>query len=83
LLGNHLHGVFLFDNDHLEGSSRWRSSRGCHSISFIVIIVILIVAVLAILVSELHDELIMRLDYSFQLGLLLPQLPSVFPQLLA
>jgi hypothetical protein len=60
-------------------SCRWRSSRGCHSVSFIVIIVILIVsiliiAVLAILVSELHDELILRLDYSFQLGLLLPQL---------
>jgi hypothetical protein len=35
------------------------------------------------LISDLHDELIMRLDQSLQGGLLLPQLLGVFNVLLA
>jgi hypothetical protein len=87
LLRNHLHRVFLINDDHLGGSSRWRryrgwhSSRGCGSISSIIIV--LIIAVVSLLVGELHDELVVRLDHSFHLGLLLSQLLGVFPQLLA
>jgi hypothetical protein len=54
-----------------------RSSRGCGDVSSVIIILIvsiLNVAVVSILVSELHDELVTRLDHSFQLGLLFPQL---------
>jgi hypothetical protein len=81
LLRNHLHGVFLFDDDLLRGSNRWckckgwHGSRGCGGIPSIVVILIisiLIAPVLAILVGELHDELVARLDHSFQLGLLFP-----------
>jgi hypothetical protein len=66
----------------------WCSNRGCSGVSSVVVILILILsiliaAVVAILVSELHDELIARLDHSFQLGLLLPQLLSIFSVLLA
>jgi hypothetical protein len=49
--------------------------QGCNAISSIIailIISVLIVVVVSILVGELHDELIARLDHSFKLGLLLP-----------
>jgi hypothetical protein len=49
----------------------------------ILIISILIAAAVAILISKLHDELVVRLDHSFKLGLLLPQLLGVFSILLA
>jgi hypothetical protein len=89
LLGNHLHGVFFFDDDHIRGNSRWRrhrgwhSSRGCGGVSSIIVILIisiLIAAVVCILIGEHYDELIARLDHSFNLGLLLPQLLGIFPQ---
>jgi hypothetical protein len=94
LLGNHLHAVFLVNDDHLRGNSRWHrnrgwcSSKGCTDVSSVVIILILIVSVLiiavvSILIDELHDELVTRLDHSFQLGLLFPQLLDVFSVLLA
>jgi hypothetical protein len=71
LLGNHLHGVFFFDDDHIRGNSRWRRHRGWHSSRG------------CILIGEHYDELIARLDHSFNLGLLLPQLLGIFPQPLA
>jgi hypothetical protein len=52
LLGNHLLGVFLFDDDHLKGSSRWhmcwgwRNSRWCGGVSSVVVILILIISIL-------------------------------------
>jgi hypothetical protein len=84
LLENHLHRGFFFD-DLLRHRCR---CRRCNNVPFIVVILILIVivlshAVVSILFSHLHDQLIMGLDHSFQGGLLLPQLLSVFPQPLA
>jgi hypothetical protein len=91
LLRNHLHGVLLFDDDHLTGGNRWHRSRGwhsntgCGSVSSVVVLIIstLIHAVLSKLISELHDELIVRLDHSFQGGLLLLKLLGIFCVLLA
>jgi hypothetical protein len=62
--------------------------RGCEGVPFVVIILILVVVVLShavesILFGHLHDQLITRLDHSFQGGLLLLQLLNVFPQPLA
>jgi hypothetical protein len=37
----------------------------------------------SVLFSHLHDQLITGLNHSFQGGLLLPQLLSIFPQPLA
>jgi hypothetical protein len=61
---------------------------GCNDVPFIVVIVILIIVILShavesILFGHLHDQLITGLDHSFQGGLLLLQLLSVFPQPLA
>jgi hypothetical protein len=61
---------------------------GCNDIPFIIIILILLAGVVShvvesILFSHLHDQLITGLNHSFQGGLLLPQLLSVFPQPLA
>jgi hypothetical protein len=58
----------------------------CGDVSSIVVILnisILIAAFVAILVGELHDELVTRLDHSFKLALLLPQLLGIFSVLLA
>jgi hypothetical protein len=74
----------LFD-DLLRHSNRCRC-RGCDGIPFIVIILIITIlshAVESKLFIHLHDQLITGLDHSFQSGILLPQLLSVFPQPLA
>jgi hypothetical protein len=58
---------------------------GCDGVPFIVIILIVNLShvIEFILFGHLHDQLITGLDHSFQGGLLLVQLLSVFPQPLA
>jgi hypothetical protein len=76
-----LHGGFFF-NDLLRHGSRCRC-RGCDGVPFIILILIIIIlshAVELILFGHLQDQLVMGLDHSFQGGLLLLQLLSVFPQ---
>jgi hypothetical protein len=51
--------------------------------TLILIVVILSHVVESVLFSNLHDQLIMGLDHSFQGGLLLSQLLSIFSQPLA
>jgi hypothetical protein len=87
LLGNHLHGGFLLD-DLLRHDSRWHRCRGCDGVPLVVIILILIIIVLShvvdpMLFGHLHDQLVTGLDHSFQGGLFLIQLLSIFPQPLA
>jgi hypothetical protein len=60
--------------------------QGCYSVPSVIVILILIISILiaaavAILVGELHDELIARLNHSIHLGLLLPQPPAQSLQL--
>jgi hypothetical protein len=58
--------------------------QGCYSVPSVIVILIisiLIAAAVAILVGELHDELIARLNHSIHLGLLLPQPPAQSLQL--
>jgi hypothetical protein len=84
LLRNHLHGGFFFD-DLLRDGSR-RRCRRCNSVPFIILILVIGVlshVVESILFGHLHDQLVTGLDHSFQGGLLLLQLLSVFPQPLA
>jgi hypothetical protein len=77
-----LHRGFFFD-DILRHGSR-RRCRGCNGVPFIVILILTIVllshAVESILFDHLHDQLVTGLDHSFQGGLLLLQLLSIFPQ---
>jgi hypothetical protein len=83
LLRNHLYKVFLLDNLHKGGSNRWHRSRGCSSVSSVIIIVLIFIrsfyshAVKTNLLGNLCDELIARLDHSFQGGPLFLQLLSI------
>jgi uncharacterized membrane protein YhaH (DUF805 family) len=87
LLWTILRGGFFFD-DLLRHGSRHRCRGGGDNILFIVVILVLIIVILSlssesILFGHLHDRHITGLDHSFQGGLLLLQLLSVFPQPLA
>jgi uncharacterized protein involved in cysteine biosynthesis len=87
-------GVFLDNDDHLGGGSRWHRNEGWHNskrcggVSSIVVVTLLIVIFIFIvlthmveskLIGHLHDRLITRLDHSLQVGhLLLQPLGSIF-----
>jgi hypothetical protein len=62
--------------------------QGCGGVLFVIVILILAIVILShavesILFSHLHEQLITGLDHSFQGGLLLSHLLSIFPQPLA
>jgi hypothetical protein len=77
LLWTILHGGFFFD-DLLKHGNRCRC-RGCDGVPFVIVILIVIILSHAV-ESILLPQLITGLDHSFQSGLLLPQLLSIFPQ---
>jgi hypothetical protein len=87
-LRDHLHRAFIADL--LRRGSKGDYSKGCGGISsvigillFLFILVILSHAVHSGLPSDLHKQLITRVDHSFKGGLLFLQPLSVLPQLVA